>query len=452
MKKILSLLCALALAVCGVGCGSQPAPSAASGGSSAPAPTAEPAPSATPEPEIEQYQLLGSSIIASPGGQGPQGMYDVWANSDGSGTILFYDYATCKLVPLSSEVNSNHNDETSTSYLPYVIGGTKTMCDDSYLYIVKQTNGPRLRQGDESGWGFACRSELNGQDRKTVRFPAETYLFPFSGAASCDGELYMLLMDAQEDGSDLFRLVAIDFDAGELRTAYAFDETQYPTLVGSCRRGLILVLMDQEYNFTLAVWNSTLDAPAPLGLDANQVEYLLDQETGAIYYTPDSAPDQIYAYDMETGQSTFVSQIPMPEGYVSRSFAGAVRDQHIFVRLSAEETYTEDGRLGEVLPALRYALDLETGEWKQQTLTYGTWPEEYDVSVYGCYQDQYLVLMGYASVEYKDYQPDGTPITNTAQLPQYALIDKEDYWANRPNYHEFENLAYEASDLDVQPR
>lgn len=35
------------------------------------------------------------------------------------------------------------------------------------------------------------------------------------------------------------------------------------------------------------------------------------------------------------------------------------------------------------------------------------------------------------------------PYENEAILSHYAMMDKEDYWNNRPNYREFQNLAYE---------
>ena len=69
------------------------------------------------------------------------------------------------------------------------------------------------------------------------------------------------------------------------------------------------------------------------------------------------------------------------------------------------------------------------------------------VTVAAVTPEGYLVKLGGIPVKYQDYTPDGVPFENEAFLSHYAMMDKADYWNDRPNWREFTNLAYEKYSL-----
>ena len=92
------------------------------------------------------------------------------------------------------------------------------------------------------------------------------------------------------------------------------------------------------------------------------------------------------------------------------------------------------------------AFDLYNGEIYEQKLMDGDYP----VNIYGVSKDYYFVMLSSIEATYQDYTPDDVPVENTMLLPHFALIKKEDYWSNRPDYQEFDNQVYNKIKLSVR--
>lgn len=419
------LLCLLVIFQCG--CGRIETSSNLSSHSLPPTENASP---------TKSYQLLCDRIIGCAGSGTKDGFYRVLNNLDGTGNIVYYDYSTRQLIFLSSQVNSTHKDSDDTSFLSSVIGGTATLSDGEKLYILKQTNDVLIRKGDMRGRGYICCLDLNGQNRQTIQLPTNQYIIPTSGVACSAQELYFLIQETGDNAQTHTKLLSTNFEKESLSVEYTFEESVIPFLVGQCSKGLIFQLRNvNEGKNVFAIWNNTLQAPVELAFDASANECVFDNEKGQLYYTPHSNPLKLYRYDISTDHSDEISSIPQLDGYDQLLFSSTVRDQHIFIQLANSTT-------GDVL---RYAIDLKSREWKPQTLQDG----DHDVQIFAHSEKEYFVRLEDSEVDYQDYLPDGTPVTNQMLMPNYVLIAKEDYWKNKPDYIRFDDEVFDALDLKV---
>lgn len=376
-----------------------------------------------PNSETDHYTWLCDSLSACPGGASEAGFYRMQNNYDGSGNLLYFDYSSKQIIYLSNQINSSHHGDDDTSYFESVVGGAEALCDNEYVYVVKQTSDVLLRQGDPRGTGFLYRMDLNGQNRKSVKLKAQECINPLNGFASSDGELYMIVLETLDDTNILYHLARTEFESGTLEYLYTFSNDGHPTMIGVCPDGLIFSILGQSTQ-DLAIWNADSGLTVT-NFSLNGKTYFSDSENGTFYFINTDDMSSIYQLDWDTLQGKLLSKVPKKEGYDALYFGSSIRDHHIFVEYES----TSDGRTE------RSALDIRTGEWKAQTLV----DQKTDVQIYAWNQNEYLVKLENYKISFQDQMPDGTSFINETTFPHFALIDKSDYWCNEPNYIEFEN-------------
>lgn len=382
------------------------------------------------------YNFLCDSMLFSAGATTDEGFYDLVLNLDGTGNIIYYDYATRQCVYLSDQINSLHRDESDTSFFESFIGGADILSDGNYLYILKQTNRYLLENDDKRGSGYIYRMDLDGNHRKAIPLPANMYIYPTSGIASVDSTLCFLVLETQKDSSDATKLIQVDFEHNKIKEIMTFSDQISPFLVGSCESGLIFSTNDHTLKKqTLQLLDFQTMQLSIVPFDADNAEYRIDSSSGNIYYIP-SAKDEIWAYNIITQTNELLRfELPM-EKYDHAAFAEKTVDNKVLLKLS-------NTRTGEYK---NIALDLCSGKTYEQELMDGDHP----VSIYGVAEDSYLVMLSSIEAVYQDYTPDNVPVENTMLLPHFALIKKEDYWLNRPNYHEFDNQVYRKMKMSVR--
>ncbi len=397
------LLVPLCLAACLFGCG----------GAAAEHPASSAAPSPSPDPP--QVEYLSSASTAA-------GFYDIVLHGDGTGNLVYYDYGTMQCVYLSSQPNSDHRDESDTSFLPTVVGGAWALADSRHLYVLKDTcpfaNDEALKAG------YLMRMEHSGQGRQTVPLPSDTRLF---GGCAILGEDKMLttLCQVKEETSEEWYMAEVDFDTGTIRRRLDFEGASAVQLTGACARGPILILREPEKERRLCLYDVEQDALEPIPFDIEDETWCLDDTSGTIYCLEGS---KICRYDVASGQRQSTGR-SLPAGDWTEAAVNEFVDGYLSVTLSGpgEEDYD------------RIALCLATGE----VFRPGMEDEGKPVTVAAVTPEGYLVKLGGIPVKYQDYTPDGVPFENEAFLSHYAMMDKADYWNDRPNWREFTNLAYE---------
>ena len=89
--------------------------------------------------DAAQMKIISSAngIIASSILGNEKGCYEVFDRPASGGNLLYTDYATKSHIYLSDQINSDHNNESDTSYLESTIGGCYLALSDDYLFIFK---------------------------------------------------------------------------------------------------------------------------------------------------------------------------------------------------------------------------------------------------------------------------------------------------------------------------
>lgn len=405
MKPLFKKCCAAGLCALLAACGAAPGPGASSA----------PAASQNPVSDPPQVEYLASASTDS-------GFYDIVLHGDGTGNLIYYDYETMQCVYLSSQPNSDHRDESDTSFLSTVVGGAYAVADSRHLYVMKSTF--RFTDDEALAEGYLMRMEPNGQGRQTVPLPSDSSLI--GGCVTLDEDKVLtVLCQVRRDTSEEWYLAEADFDAGTIRRRLDFEGMDAVRLVGACARGPIFILRDGEEKMRLYLYdleNSTLE---PIPFSVTPWNWCLDGSTGVICY-PEGR--EIYFYDVASGQRQ-ASGCSLPEGGWTEAWFNELVDGYLSVTLDGPDG--EDGS--------SVTLCLATGEAFYPAM------EDMDrpVIIAAVTPKGYLVKLGGIPFKYQDYTPDGVPYENEAILSHYAMMDKEDYWNNRPNYREFQNLAYE---------
>ena len=96
--------------------------------------------------DAAQMKIISSAngIIASSILGNEKGCYEVFDRPASGGNLLYTDYATKSHIYLSDQINSDHNNESDTSYLESTIGGCYLALSDDYLFIFKLNTPSKL--------------------------------------------------------------------------------------------------------------------------------------------------------------------------------------------------------------------------------------------------------------------------------------------------------------------
>lgn len=368
-------------------------------------------------PSSGEPEYLDSSAAAG-------GYYALLTYRDGTGSLIRYDYETMQCAYLSGETDPR--DENSPAFLPSVVGDAWLLANSRHLYVLKRpVPAELLDDGHKTqGPGWLMRMEPDGTGRKTLPLPENAGLV-YEASAVLEGEkLLLVLCQADGDGTEKWYLAEADFDAGAIRLRLEFEKGATAHLCGTCARGPILSLREagKSQQFCLYDLEKNILEPIPFGQE--NAPWCLDGGSGAVYY-PEG--EKIWCYDVATGQSK-ATAARLPDGWAQARFE-EVTDGHLFLVRGkpGEEGYD------------RIALCLATGEVFRPDLK----ENGERVTIAAITPKEYLVRLGGITLPYQSQAPGGTPVENEVRLGHYAMMDKADYWNNRPIWREFNNLAYE---------
>ncbi len=402
---------------------------------------AQPATTPTPPPTQQGLPDWAVTMAAPPGGPlaagiagTQQGCYDILQRMDGTADLMYYDYATMQKVYLASSPNLGH-DPASTAYLEDYAGGVGVVTAGPYLYVMKNGSYTAFNAtGDETMIPYYLRMNLDGSQRKKFVIPPQYEINPYGNIAT-DGEDLFFKVDVvnRELHTEHTELAKMEFDAQKLTPFYVEEEGVGVDIVGTCSKGLILERRRQNgttKETQLLLYNPALSEPMQL----TEWQSKMTSEAYAndrIYYLQQGS-EALYARDILTGNVQTVAQNFNCNGAkVKRAFiAGAVYDNHILISLEDEQTDES-----------YVTVDLDTGAVQQMTLFSDENGKHNSVQIYSEFADGFMVYLGETGVPATDYAPDGTPYETTLWIHHFVRISKQDYWANRPNYLEFDDLV-----------
>lgn len=389
--------------------------------------------------EQAKYRLVSSpdGMIYTGGAMSDDGFYELVFTKDvisGAQNIVYTDFASKHRIYLSSDINSDHQNENDTSYIPTAIGGAAILTDNEYIYVLKK--GSLLLQDVCGTDAKACiyRTDLDGGNRIALEIPFDETINGTSGIFS-DGESLLLLIDSVDKNSKTYqKLVRADFSMRNITTLIDFSNTEFASqsvfLVGSFGNKLILSTLKFDDNGELT---KELYAIDPLEGTIEQLIRFSDSERYAFFqhnniYYIEMSENALYRFDPSKGESErIIPKLAPPDlEYDTVQIGYAAPEPYLAFRFNSDENSTN------------YYWNCDTGEWKKELLTDGA----REVHIYGIWQDHFLVMLEDEMVFYQDFAPNGQAYTNQMAVAKHALISQEDYWNGVPNYIYFQDDVY----------
>lgn len=401
--------------------------------------------------DAAQMKIISSAngIIASGMLGNEKGCYEVFDRPANGGNLLYTDYATKSHIYLSNQINSDHNNESDTSYLESTIGGCYLALSDDYLFIFK-LNTPSFAADETSErQGYIARCDLDGADRQILTKLAANESI-VSGCVACDGEnLYYLSCLLQDDGTTTPRtLIQLKIADGTRREICQLDSESRHFIVGAHQDKIILKSIlnpaklsdDLSADDIVRAVQEQVHQLTLLSTDGQQQElcrWKQDERSemfmsGNMYYW-DKETNGLYCWDLEsdTPECLFAGPIRFDDevSYDRLSLSADSFDGHLLVTAVQDS----DGQ------AVSCAFDPISKSLQKLTLTSD---DEKSVLILAEGSEYFLVRYGLMEYEVPDYAPDGREITTTMLLPNLRLIEKSDYWNNIPNYILLDDYVY----------
>ena len=359
-----------------------------------------------------------------------------------TGQIRYVDYATAMDIPLSTQVNSDHADETDPSYLDSIIGDYRLFVYDGHLYFIR-AGASAYVEGSEFGdlaTGAVYRMNLDDSERTQV----------YGGDGSGDlmmyavgGEGVLYLFEQKVEGIDVLR-VPESGGAAETIATLSPDDGSY-LLIG-CRDGLL-------YFHVISYDPNKKNSMGDMGRSTHTL-VTLDIQTGAQTDLADLCPnDSRYAEPYMAG-NTLLYYYPNGERKVALCDANGEVKSTVPLAEAASDFQQVDTPyvVGNTLfipcwdneqkHGYQILVNAETGEVSRSDvcLTQEDGKDPLGATVLAETGSDYLAM---TEIRYEDAQMpmgDGTTATVQNQVYGYSLIPKQQFTTREPAQQSIERM------------
>lgn len=347
------------------------------------------------------------------------GYYELCANGDGTGNILYTDLATMQRIYLSPDLASDHHSEADPSFIADTSGGLCIFADESYLFIQKN--------GNETAPAALYRADLNGENRRKL-LEFKQYL-PISKSVVSDGAyLYTILTE----GPDKSVLAKISPESGDIEEIC---ELPYDNnfLMDTFDDSLVIKGLDipdpKKTKDAVDSFKNTKHVVYRYSLTDNRLTEVIrwQQDTmyegydGQFMYVFDFSNDCLKTIDLRYGTETVMLE--------------SLKEKGIDVDDNVSITTVKDGHMLYGAGGFSYILDLSTMEVTKRKYM-DNYKEPFIIASYG---NKYLVTAGDLEIPLNGFDPAGNPIIINYTIPQLALIDPEDFWNSDYNFEPVKN-------------
>lgn len=399
-RPFAALLAAAALLA---GCAGGPSPaSGPAEGQSAPASAAPAAPAEGGRAFLPLENLVSCDQKFTQAGTA-EGAYIRLTRPDYSEVLAYIDYESRTGVPLCSQANCTHSDDTCTAWLPS--GWNTQFLLNGKLYVL-------LSAGIQGS--VLLEMEPNGQGRREVLRLGSGEEFVLSALAGNEDYLFFGVAASQDDGSLVYSIRRLELASGAVQEIYSRPDTatSMVTILGACGDTLVVqyidlagVVQDSGAAFDSQVTDvyriDQNGAPLPDGVFSWPQANTSMNYAGSCLYRLDWAEGSLTVCDLADGSETTFQDDRLRSGRMS-SVAQALPEGLILSVESEEMSQPSSWYLyhNGALTASRYALLGEADSREKNRV----------VADAG---DAYLVQRDYST-----------------SAPRFSLVAKEDFWAD----------------------
>lgn len=396
-------------------------------------------------PEMQMAMAAGSlPTIAG----NDEGAYYIWANGqDSSGLTLYYDYASRQLIHLSNQVIPT-NDEENPGWISDIFGGAAPLAVNGKFYVLKYGKAPLPKIQYEGSPSILMEMEPNAANRKTLTLP-RGFLFKSGSGIAADGtDLYLLLVsfDSSTLQATTASLCCTDFEAGKINPLYEFDiQEKDAAIIGVFSDGLILQRSSspaegqntdsiEQLSYEIQLYSVLDHSLSDTGFSWEQSELSFALDGNTVYFIR-SGETALRAYDLLNGTQKVITENIL-EGTDSAQanriiLTGEVHDGHLQFVVTEQDA------------SKYYSYAISDGTVLPLKLFYSYMGAELQVRIVSESKEYFLVNNGMKTLQRTAYGTDGSFYTMESNEPQYALIEKADYWNSISNYLAFDDSLLE---------
>lgn len=340
------------------------------------------------------------------------------------GNIIYVDYQTGQKIYLCNNPGCSHNTEECQSYIRYPGSCTLfTNVSGEKLYCMAYgaENGEIYSEND---CGRIYEMNLDGTDRRELTVLPSNMCFSMQDAVfSSKEKLYVGVLKTNSSSKTTDHvLMSIDIRTGAMNEI--------------CRLSLSAVLLQMEGENAIVLQS----------LDSNGVHVirriLQTAEEDILFESTEISPfvngDRIITCKLAGTEAIITVQNYIKQETKTITIEGIYTQSPIIMFCCVDDTihlsyYTETGDVKELY------VDLANGKVWDKKLTYTSYGETRFVQIVSSLDDRYLVIGDYKEIEVSFVDGSGVQKKYSVVSPQLALIDKEDYWQNIPEYEWIED-------------
>lgn len=387
----------------------------------------------TQESNTQEYNFKTvtnmSALLSNNISGNENGAYQIVTHWNNTGLITYCDYATMSKIVLSSDINNSYTKDSS-AYIDSVLGGVIPIATDKNLFIVK--NGSQLLadySDGEDGYAKIIKMDLNGENQKTLKIPANINM-DLNSAFLMDANenLYTLTYNIGENVDDIsISLTKFDVDNNDIQNVYTFTDYENIKLLKGFDNYIILQNLVKDIGGNLTGESSVLkfdtenrEISSLLNLNMKDNSFVLGDE---FIYFSDKAKGEIYSVSLLNSdqQKIFnnenLSDLNLVNFYDSRLIASYKSENNDLSYISIDKN-------GNISPLEHF---------------YNYKEEKMFMDILGQTQDYFIVPAENKTVNYTIKNTSGDLMDINMTVANYALITKQDYWNNVKNYKYFDD-------------
>ena len=382
------------------------------------------------------FNEVGKTIM-NYGGGNERGFYDViprvWnigeqiSTGEFDNNIVYTDYETKNRVYLCNDPACKHDSESCTSYIKSSSNAAVFPIGENLIcFRFGKTNGTASKEEDLCA---VIVMDLNGSYRRTLYTldPKEAFSQPLIVLAD-DKRIYFQISSLDENNNINKNVVSLNIETGEkkdvtkISTVYmlvsAYDDCMLFYDTGT-QTNMIYSLSDNSMTEGLAGVSGVYKGSLSIDL-----EY--DVERGDYQKIFQAKNLTVVISDMKDGSVRRFGPYPMEDDHGPAGLTD-VYDKHVCVTYITNLQTSSD--------TVVYILDYDTGNYVKNQLYSSNGGMSRPSTILADAGDSYLVYYDTTHAVQTFYDRQGVvhTVDNNA-YPQYALINKDDYYSNVPNY------------------
>ena len=188
-----------------------------------------------------------SGLFARNYADAPTGCYEIIKWSTGDANILFNDLQSKQRVFLSSDLGSNHDNESDPSYIKSSSCGLSIMKSDKYLYVLGC--GRQAKSSEELEFpSFLEQRELTGGMVNSIELPANMIFNEGGAFAAGNDKLYFATIIFTYNDNDIsyrYWLYTYDEKTGILSPFYEFTTVTYAGIISAYDDVLVIKCVEK---------------------------------------------------------------------------------------------------------------------------------------------------------------------------------------------------------------